>query len=433
MPLIKPSDRVAATSLPPPATPDLFHRYLDRRMRAARGLGNGSQFVFVVEGAVDRSDLERRLAGAVAAVPLARAGMAAWPARRWVPEPAFAVPVTEETLDGDGEDVVDAWYGRWFGEPFAPPDQPSIQVVLGRTGTRTAVLVRWLHLLSDAPGMDLFLRLVDGEDPERFRREQQPTAVLARARAGRPGWRRFLDAHDFALRHAARSLVPPHQAPVDPRARQTAVVATLSAEDTSRLWDRGRDLCGMDRNALLVGALAHAYGAAFSVAPWRTLRIPVPISLRPPAWRGPVLGNWFTMLLVHVRGRDLGSLESAVAAVQADWRSSLRRGADATTLSFMAPAHVLPPGLARLFMDGPRLRDGASVNTSWVSLKAGASGTFLGHRLRRAVIASSILARPGLAGVFADAAGRLSVAVPGQGGDPARALHEALMVTLRGS
>jgi len=420
-----------ATSLPPPATPDLFHRYLDRRMRRARGLGNGSQFLFEVDGEVDRADLETRLAAAMDAVPLARSGMAPWPARRWVVGPDFTVPVTEEAV-ADGEDAVNAWFGRWFGEPFVAPESPSIQVVLGRAAGRTAVLVRWLHLLSDAPGMDLFLRLVDGEDPERFRREQQPAAVLARARGGRPAWRRFVDGHDFALRHALRSLVPPHQASVDPKARQTSLAATLTREETAALWARGRDLCGMDRNALLVGALARAYAEAFGVPGWRTLRIPVPISLRPPAWRGPVLGNWFTMLLVHVRVRDLGTLESAVAAVQADWRASLRRGADATTMAFMAPAGILPPSMARLFLDGPRLRDGASVNTSWVSLKAGATGSFLGHPLRRAVISSSILARPGLAGVFAEAAGRLSVAVPGQGGDAARALHEALLVTLRG-
>ena len=101
-------------------------------------------------------------------------------------------------------------------------------------------------------------------------------------------------------------------------------------------------------------------------------------------------------------------------------------------MALMEPARVLPPVLARLFLDGPALRDGATVNTSWVELKTGASGTWLGLPVLRGAMASSILAPPGLAGVFSSCAGRLSVAVPGQDGASAESLHRELLLLLRG-
>ncbi|MCO4768606.1 MAG: hypothetical protein KDA24_01155 [Deltaproteobacteria bacterium] len=421
-------------ALPAAAIPDLFHRYLDVRMRSARGVGNGSQFLFEVDGDVDTPALEGRLEALQQRLPMLSAGLGPWPSRRWTVQDPATVSVREESLEGESEDTVNDWFARWFGEPFMTPERPSLELVLARTpgAARSVLLVRWLHLLSDAPGMDLLLRLLDGDDPARFKLEQQPAALSRRVRGDRSALQRAVGVHNLALRHLARSIPPPLQAKVDRRARQTARICTLSREETTALWQRARELGGLDRNTFLLGALARACVRAWSPASWRSLRIPVPISLRPPAWRGPVLGNWFTMVLVQVPVRSLGSLESAVQACRTAWRAALERGEDAATLALMGPAATLPPWLARFFLDGPRLQDGATVNTSYVELGAGKSGTFLGLPLRRAVIASSILAPPGLAGVFSGCAGRLSVVVPGQEGPSGDALHRELLALLRG-
>jgi hypothetical protein len=416
-------------TLPNPATPDLFHRYLDRRMRSARGVGNGSQFVFELKGEVDVELLRSRLADVSARLPVLTAGLQSWPGRTWRPVADHVIPLREVVLDGS----VDSWFGRWFGEPFAPVGKPSLELVVGRGDGRTAVLVRWLHALADAPGMDLLCRLLDGEDPKRFKLHVEPSALVRRVRGERSLWGRGLDLHQLVFRHLARSLPPPYQPRIDRRARQTVSTRTLTREETAATWARAARLGGLDRNAFLVGALARACVRAWQPASWRSIRIPVPISLRPPAWRGPVLGNWFSMVLLQVPVRRLRTLEEAVGACRSAWRLALSRGEDRATMTLMGPAAVLPPWIARLFLDGPRLRDGATVNTSYVELQTGRkAGTWLGQPLERAIIASSILAPPGLAGIFAGCAGRLSVAVPGQAGASAEALHAELVALLLG-
>ncbi len=400
-------------------------------MRGARGVGNGSQFLFHLDGHVDPVKVEQRIRTLGERLPLLTSSLADWPSRAWTAGAALA-PVRVEEVPGSDEGAFDDWFGRWFGEPFLPPSQPSLEVVVGRGEGGTAVLVRWLHLLSDAPGMDLFCRLLDGEDPARFRLTQEPTALVKRSRRDRSAGQRILAGHALVLRHLARSVPPPFQPRVDRRARQTARVRTLTGEETAAVWQRATALGGLDRNGFLLGALARACVRAWSPASWRTLRIPVPVSLRPPAWRGPVLGNWFTMVLLHVPVRRLDSLEAATAACREAWRLALERSEDVATMALMSPAGWLPGWLARGFLDGPSLRDGATANTSYVELKTGANGTFLGQPLLRAAIASSILAPPGVAGVFSGCAGRLSVAVPGQVGEAGDALHRELLALLRG-
>ncbi len=398
-------------------------------MRSARGLGNGSQFVFDLRGELDVDLLRSRLADLSEQLPVLSAGLASWPAREWRPIPNHVVPVREVALEGS----VESWFAHWFGEPFASLDRPSLELIVGRGDGRTAVLVRWLHTLADAPGMDLLCRLLDGEDPSRFKLHPEPGALVRRVRGDRSRWRRAIDVHQLVLRHLARSIPGPYQPRVDRRARQTVSTRTLSREETASTWARAAELGGLDRNGFLLGALARACVRAWEPSSWRSLRIPVPLSLRPPAWQGPVLSNWFSMVLLQVPVRRLRTLEEAVATCRSAWRSALARGEDRATMTLMGPAGALPAWLARLFLDGPRLRDGATVNTSYVELQTGRrDGTWLGLPLDRAVIASSILAPPGLAGIFAGCAGRLSVAVPGQAGASAEALHAELVALLLG-
>ncbi len=115
-------------ALPTPGTPDLFHRYLDRRMRSARGLGNGSQFVFELDGELEPGLLRARLDLVTASLPVLCAGLPDWPGRRWTAVPDHVVPVRVETLDCS----VDSWFSRRFGDAFVSPDRPSLELVVGR-------------------------------------------------------------------------------------------------------------------------------------------------------------------------------------------------------------------------------------------------------------------------------------------------------------
>lgn len=400
-------------------TPDLFHRYQDTRLRRARGLGNGAQFCFDLDGDVDADDLRARLDRLLETAPVLGAGVAPWPGTGWRPVPGHRIEVQEERLDGP----VTLWFSRWFGQPYPTPQEPSLQVVLGRHEGGTAVLLRFLHILTDAPGIDLLCQLLDGADPARFLMRDSQGLVAKRAAGGRPAWRRALDTHNFALRHLLRSLWPVARPPGDRATGQCVLSHSFSREETAAIDARAVELAGaLDRSSFFVGLAARAAVRAWKPAGWRALRIPIPVSLRPPAWRGPVLSNFFTMVLLWLPVRRLGTLKQAVGGARRGWHLAFGRGEDAANFLLLSPARWLPYPLMRLFLDGPALRDSSTLHYSYFELKTGRDGTFLGLPLRGFLTASSVLSPPGAALLAARCAGRLTLGVPGQGGPANEAL-----------
>ncbi len=400
-------------------TPDLFHRYQDTRLRRARGLGNGAQFCFDLAGDVDREALQARVDAIVETAPILTAGIAPWPGTRWTPDPSGGVTVSEEQIDGE----VSAWFSRWYGEPYPSPQAPSLQIVLGRHASGTALLIRFLHVLTDAPGIDLLCQMLEGADLDRFKLRDSGGLVLKRAAGGRPWWKVAYQSHNYALRHFLRSLLPGFQPPSDPSARQSVVSRPLTADETAAVDARAKALAGMDTSSFFVGLSARAAVRAWGPKRHQVLRIPVPISLRPPAWRGPVFSNFFTMILLTLPVRGLGSLEDAIKTTQTAWRRAFERGEDAANLLLMSPARWLPYPLMRLFLDGPLLQDRSTYHYSYFGMKTGQNGTFLGHPIRAFLTGSSVLAPPGVAFLATRCADRLTLLVPGQGGP----LNQALL------
>lgn len=396
---------------------DLYHRFLHARMPG----GNGSQFLFELEGALDPDALRARLDALLLACPGLACRVRGWPWRRTVPVPGWRIPL-EIVPAEDGDALFNAHYGR----PFPPLSKPGFSVILGQAAGRSLLLLRWTHTLMDAPGCDLLCRLLDGEDAARFKLVDEPPSLVKRAARGAPLWRRLVAVHNLMLRHLLRSVPPPVQAPH--RAAAPRVVAhSWSRADSEAIAARGRELSGLDQNAFLVGVAATAAARVFGAAAWRRICVPVPISLRPPAWRGPVLSNYFSSILLHLPVGELGSLEQAVAAVKSRWKLAVARLEDVANLAFLGLTRWLPGPLVALVVQGPTLRDPASLYYSFVELKAGRSGEFLGLPLRRCLIASHILRPPGVAVAFVKAAGRLTAVVPSRGS----AIAEPLLAEVR--
>ncbi len=406
---------------------DLYHLFMDRRMRRRGGRGNGSQFLFELDGAADPDDLRDRLDRLLEACPVLGAGLRSWPSHRWEAVPGHRIPLTLDREGGSAQELFDRHYGR----PFPPPSEPSFEVVLAPAGDRSRLLLRWLHPLMDAPGAVLLLRILDGEDPARFRLHDLPPSLARRARGG-PRWRLAVAVHNFLLRYLLRSIPPPRQRPVaagEPR----VLWHTFGPEETRRIDARVERLAGpLQANHAYMGAAFLAAAGTLDARRGSRLLIPCPVNLRPPAWRGPVFANYFTSVLVQLPVRRLASLPAAVEAVREAFRRALRRREEAATFWMMSLARWLPHPLYSLLMLGPTARDPASVYYSYVNLDVGREGRLLGHELRRCLAASHVLRPPGAALVFSRCAGRLTVAVPHNGFDRAPDLLRRAVDQLRG-
>ena len=400
-------------------TPDLFHRYQDTRLRRAGGLGDGAQFCFDLAGDVDTSDLRERLDRLLQAAPVLGAGISPYPGTRWIPVPGHRIDLQEERFECEPQ----RWFSEWSVRPYASPQEPSLQVVLGRHAGGTAVLLRLLHILCDAPGLDLLCQLLDGADPGRFMMRDSQGVVMRRASGGRPWWRRAWQTHNFGLRYLFRGFLPGFQPSPDPAAGHGVLSHAFTLEETAAVDARMHQLAGtLDRSSFFVGLAARAAVRAWGPRRGQYLRVPVPVSIRPPAWRGPVLSNFATVVLLTLPVRRLGTLTEAVDTVRGAWHRALQRGEDAANLLFMSPARWLPHPLLRLWMEGPALKDGSTLHYSYFELGTGRSGTFLDRPVQAFFASSSVPAPPGVALLATRCAGRLMLLVPGQGGASSEAL-----------
>ena len=166
---------------------DRFHHYMDRRMRAGGGTGNGSQFLFELEGRLDPEALRERLDA--------------------LQGPWTEVPL--EVLEGSPE--VEAFFNEHYARDFPRPESAQpLQAILSLGQERSLLLLRWSHVLMDAPGGDLLVRMLDGEDPDRFRLHDSPPSLWKRASRG--AWlRALLAVHAHALRFLLGSVPAPAQ------------------------------------------------------------------------------------------------------------------------------------------------------------------------------------------------------------------------------
>jgi len=389
---------------------DRYHRYVDRKIRGAGGPGNGSQFLFSLEGRLDPDALRARLDR--------------------LRGPWDGVPLRLDDSGLDAEGMFNAWFARTFPRPDG---SEPLEVVLGEHEGESLLLLRWNHALMDAPGADLLVRMLDGEPPERFRLHDQPPTLWRRvARRGllANAW----TVHANILRFVLSALPSPVQRRVEreeppPRVR----FAVLDEVSTARIDRRTAELAGpLEASHHLLACAARATASTLGAGPRDRLLVPCPLDVRPPAWRGPVFANYFTSVLLRLRVGDLSSARSAVDTVKRRFRLALRRRQDVSNLFMMGLARFLPYPLMRFLMEGPAWRDHASLYYSKVDLKAGADGTLLGLPLRSTRIASSVVRRPGITVLFCRCAGALSVSVVGAGFRRDDELLKRLLADLQG-
>lgn len=396
------------TAAAPLGAGDLYHVFLDGRMRSGGGVGNGSQMLFELEGDVDVDALRARLDLLLEACPILGMGLARFP-WRWRTVAGWSIPLEVEDAAS-----AEALYDRWFSTPFAPLTEPSLRVVVGRGEGVSWLLVRWLHPLMDAPGGDRFLQLLDGADPTKYRLHDQPPSLVKRARGGSiPGL--ILAVHNFILRYLLLALVPARQA--RPQGGVMRVHwRTFDPEETAAVEARAAEAAGpLQANHFFLGAAFVAARRVLGLKPGGALLIPCPINLRPAAWRGPVFVNYFTPVLVRLPSSALGTLRTATAAVRDRFRLALRRREEAASFWMMGLSKWIPHPLYGLLMQGPTVGDPATLYYSKFTLACGRDQTLLGRPLLRFVASSHVLGRPGAAVVFARCGDRLTVAVPDTG------------------
>jgi len=407
-----------------PGPVDLFHRFLDWRMRLG-GVGNASLFVFELDGELGAAELTERLAALAEIAPQVR-GRLRGPPWRMVVEPGPVPLVIDE-----GDDDAESFFNRWYDAPAPKPGEPSLTAIL-RTGPETSLLgIRWSHVLMDATGCDLLCQLLDGADPARFKLVDEPPTLWKRAARGVPAWRLVGACAGALVRYLATALPPPVQGRTE-KSGARVLFHSFSRDETAAVTARLRQLGGADRNAVLLAIGARAFAAVVKPARWRRVCLPVPINLRPPAWRGPIFANYLSTVLVSVPVAALDTLDGAIDALKARTRRAIERHEDVFNLFMMAHATVFPNLLMGLFVQGPTLRDPGSLYSSHVVLKAGRDGTYLGRPLRRALIGSQILRPPGLAVAWVEAAGRLTAMVPTRGFVGAEDVLEHALAELRG-
>jgi hypothetical protein len=389
---------------------DRYHRYIDRKIRGDGGPGNGSQFLFELGARLDPAMVRARLDA--------------------LDGPWDAIPLEVEVADSSPSELFNAW----FAKPFPRPGGPEpLEVVVGQHGDRGLLLLRWNHALMDAPGADLLVRMLDGEPMERFRLHDQPPTLWKRvARKGLLA--NIWTIHANILRFVASSFPSPVQRRVradepPPRVR----FAALDEVSTARIDRRTAKLAGpLEGSHYLLACAARAVAAVLGVGERDRLLIPCPLDVRPPAWRGPVFTNYFTSVLLRLKVGELASPAEAVDAVKRRFRQALRQRQDVSNLFMMGMARFLPYPAMRLLMEGPTLRDPASLYYSKVDLKAAADGTLLGLPVRSARIASSVVRRPGITILFCRCAGALTVSVVGAGFDRDDELRDRLVDLLLG-
>ena len=408
---------------------DRYQLFMDRRMRAEGGPGNGSVFLFELDGELDPTLLRARLDRLLDICPVLGAGLSPWPRRRWETVTGFRIPLEVMEFDGTADEL----FNRVYSRPFAAAQDPSFQAIVCPGATRSMLVLRWLHPLMDAPGGAMVVRLLAGEDVARYRLHDEPPSLARRSRGGSLA-RLAVAVHNFMLRHAAASL-PPAIQPKLTRSTATPelLAVTFDREETAAIDARAAELAGsLESNHYFLAVAFRAAAQVLDAGRWSRLLIPCPINLRPPAWKGPVFSNYLSSVLVRLPASRMLTLESTVTAVKRRFRRSLRRREDAAAFWMMGLVRFLPHPLYTLLMLGPMLRDPASLYYSHVSLNVGEDGTLFGMPIRRCLAASHVLRPPAAALVFVRCAGKLTVQVPQRGYERAQDLLDRAVALLRG-
>ena len=355
-------------------------------MRAHGGAGNVCQFAFELDGQLDIGFVRGRAE---------RVGALLGP----------EVPIRVTAATGD----VEALFRLHWAAPVPGPESPVLEIFVS-SGDRSTLLVRWPHARMDAPGADRFLQLLDGVDPEGFRLHDAPSSLLRRAR-GRLGWLRLgLALHALALRTLSGLFLRRPWAPEPGDSAPDVRFHTFDADTTTRIQTAG----GVAGNHRLLAAAAAGVAKALGADSEDDVLVPCPVDLRPGGWKGPVLSNYVSTVVLRLPVRSLASGESAGEAVRSRFLRAIRRHEDAALVHLYALAGRAPDALTRALFGA---RDPSSLLYSNVTLEAGASGSLLGLPVLRALVAAQVDRPPGVCVMLSTCASRLTVAVPTVGLD----------------
>lgn len=403
---------------------DLYFRHVDAAIRRGGQPGNVVHLVYELEGRVDRQALRRALDRATADHPLLTSACAGWPAARWSPVEGATVPLHDVAWSEDAGALVTAIRER----PLARAGRAPWEVYVAEGPDRTTVVLRWLHALGDGAGLHLLARSLSGEEPPPGALTLPLAERRALTRRGHGPLTRFLAAHVLGLRQTLLRLLPgAWSAAVDADEPGRVILHRFAPEAAEAVAARAH-AAGVvgGSTAVLAAAAAVATARAAKLGPRRRLWVPAPTTWRSRDLPGPWVSNALTGLQLPVRVGDLGSLDSAVAAVDRAWAGALRRLEHVVAEDALELARVLPPPLFELLLRGPALRIPDSVYCSYVRLELPSDGRMFGRPCARAALVGTVPRRPGLGTLWTRCSGQLQVAVVTNGNRLAPALRDEL-------
>ncbi|MCW3065866.1 MAG: hypothetical protein JWN32_3038 [Solirubrobacterales bacterium] len=329
-----------------------------------------------VGGRVDSERLSDAIAAAVRRHPVARARLATWQpsdrAYRWeIADAVDEVPLTVATCPDDTllADVRERLFGVSPSLQVAPP----FAVVLAHSPGGDSILLNLHHAAGDGVSAVRLMRSVlrayaGAEDPVP---EVDPLAVrdvlaLTRAKSLED---RLVSAQAL-VRAAARQLTPATRITRDGgdgRPGYGFELLALSLEETRSV--RAKQTEGTTVNDVLLATLAVAirrWNEAHGRWPGR-IALTMPVNLRPPEWRGEVVGNFASYVTVSLGACDSQDLPRALEITAQRTRQIKRHGLAGMVVDLLVGPSMLRVAAKRRLQDLIALTGNTVVDTASLS------------------------------------------------------------------
>lgn len=311
---------------------------LDREIRAAGLPGAWCGFALELAGRPDARRLQDSLAALASAFPTLTARLVQR-GRRYGWQPTGSpVPLTYHPLP-PGQRAAAFWHSHLLALMHDARDSPlSWHWIEGQD--RTLILVRWLHPLMDASGVQRMIDFLMADEHQRRRYRQGEVALVAQKLAAwslgrklRLLWRG--KRHNDWIDQLASSLPAPPLQPGTSR-KLSVVNLVLSADQTQALIETTRRRVGLGAQSLyLIGCLMRALEAMEPALRKDAWCIPYAFNLRQGNAPVPVTGNQVSVLFAQAPHPVVANRNRLFSHLRAQYANAVRQELDQAYLPLM--------------------------------------------------------------------------------------------------
>lgn len=271
-------------------------------------------------------------------------------ASEWVARPPWDDPAVPVVFH-EGVESLDGFCGRLLASRF----EGFLELHVVRGKGIDAIVAKWRHALFDGRGAELMMREIAAfaADPERPARAvaswgvpfEAPGGLVERWRMARPFLRRRDALKEVEFRTLGGTM------PTASAARFRLV--RFDREETRRMHERADAVTGgIFLLPYFLAVTARAHAAVFKSRGEDPLgfQVQTPVQIRRRREAHPIFQNQVGVLPFHLRTRDVGDLQRAVAAAQVQFESSVREGIEGAFGVVMDWMRRLPPRVYRRFL-----------------------------------------------------------------------------------